>query len=324
MTLTLAIMSVCSPSGGAGTPGPGAAPTTVMVTTSRGEFPLLVYAPLPTATRPSAGASQPVQADVPAAGKIGGSGTPASAPSAGAAPSGSSVTPAATRKSEDSAPGSATSREKPRQDRPGEGAKPLVLLISGEGGWRSFDLLLAQILTEAGYWVGGVDVTKYFREPQDNRRALAADMRAHAEVLARAAARPAGERVLLAGFSFGADLAPWIAGDESWRGLARGLLMIGPDEIGSLEYRLSEILGFQAKDHIFSVTEALDSAKGVPTLFIHGGKDSSSASVLLHGRAAAPKKLIVIPDADHHFSGRTDDLRAALAEGLAWIESGRP
>jgi len=196
---------------------------------------------------------------------------------------------------------------------------PLILLISGEGGWRSFDVLLAGFLSAAGYWVGGVDAKQYFWNPQDDRHALAEDMRQYAAALARAAGRREDAPLILAGFSFGADISPWVAGAGGWGGRLRGLLMLGPDETGSLEFRLSEILGFEAKDHVFSVAEALRSAAGVPALFIHGEKDSKSAAPLLLGKAAEPKRLIVVPGADHHFSGREEDLRAALSEGLAWF-----
>ncbi len=197
---------------------------------------------------------------------------------------------------------------------------PLILLVSGEGGWRSFDALLARWLTEAGYWVGGIDAMKYFWKPQDDRQALSADMRAYADALARAAGRHASDPFLLVGFSFGADLAPWIAG-AGGTGRIRGLVMIGPDETGSLEARITEILGIQAKDHIFSVAQALKSASGVPVLFVHGEKDRNSAAPKLLGAAGEPKKLVVVPGSEHHFSGHEEDLRKALLEGLAWILS---
>lgn len=215
--------------------------------------------------------------------------------------------------------------------RPGSGAartgsgamvrRPHVLLISGEGGWRQFDDRLCGWLRDAGYWVGGLDAMKYFWSPQDDRQALASDVRAFAGALAQASGEEASAPLILAGFSFGADLAPWIAGAGGWGPDLRGLVMIGPDEIGSLEFRFSEILGFAAKDHVFPVAEALRSASGVPVLFIHGEKDSGSAAPDLVKAASEPRKLVVIPGADHHFSGTEADLERALIEGLGWIES---
>ena len=95
--------------------------------------------------------------------------------------------------------------------------------------------------------------------------------------------------------------------------------MIGPDEQGSLEFRVTELMGFSSKDHAFRVADVLDSARGIPQLFIHGSADSGSAAELLARNAPLPRKLLTVSGADHHFSGRELELRSALIEGLRWI-----
>lgn len=200
-------------------------------------------------------------------------------------------------------------------------AKPLVLLVSGEGGWRKFDDQIAGFLRDAGYWVGGLDVMAYFWKAQDDRQVLGSDARAYASALARAAGRPPEAPVVLAGYSFGADLAPWIAGAGGWGRRIAGIVMIGPDAMGSLEFRVSEILGMEAKDHVFKVADALASVAGIPVLFLHGAKDGESAAPALHEAASRPKKIVIVPEAGHHFSGKEDLLRAALLEGLAWLNA---
>ena len=197
--------------------------------------------------------------------------------------------------------------------------RPLVLLISGEGGWRKFDDLITGFFNDSGYWVGGLDITKYFWDPQDDRKALADDIRAYANALAIASGRPKDSPVVLAGFSFGADLAPWIAGAGGGGARLRGLLMIGPDQVGSLQFRITEMLGFEAKDHIFSVSDALADVKGTPIAFVYGADDTKSAVPLLAPKTGEPKKLLVVDGADHHFSGQEEKLKAALIEGLEWI-----
>lgn len=201
----------------------------------------------------------------------------------------------------------------------GDAPKPLVLLVSGEGGWRSFDALLARFLTEDGFWVGGVDAMHYFWKAQDDRQALAADMRAYAAALARAAGRDSGAPLLLMGYSFGADIAPWVAGAGGWEGRIHGLVMIGPDETGSLEFRVSELLGMQPSGHTFPVAQALRSAAGIPTLLVHGAQDADSAAPALIEVAAEPRRLSVIPGAGHHFGGHSEELHSALRDGLAWL-----
>jgi len=256
--------------------------TTVTVETSRGEFDLEIYAPAPSPPPAHARSSTPA---------------PSPAPSLAPAPSSSSTPPPA------AAP------------RPG----PVVLLISGEGGWKSFDILLSGWLSAEGYWVGGVDAKAYFSDPQDDRGLLAGDIRAYVAALQKAAGRPADEGVILMGYSFGADLAPWIAGAAGWAGRVRGLVLVGPDEDGSLQYRITEMLGINYKSHSFLVADALRSSAGIPTLFLHGGKDGWSAAPKLLEVTGEPKKLVVVPGATHHFSGHEKELRAALRDGMNWI-----
>jgi type IV secretory pathway VirJ component len=244
-------------------PAQSTGPANVKVTTSRGAFTMVVYAP---------------------------SRAPAAAPSGAAAAAGTDP-------------------------------KPVVLLVSGEGGWKSFDILLATDLAAEGYWIGGVDAKAYFSDPQDDRGQLASDMRAFAEALQGAAGRPPGAPLVLVGYSFGADVAPWIAGAAGWGGRVRGQLLIGPDENGSLQYRITEMLGINYKAHSFAVADALRSAAGIPTVFIHGEKDGWSAAPKLFAAASEPRRLFSIPGATHHFGGHEDELRAALRDGMAWIVS---
>jgi type IV secretory pathway VirJ component len=197
--------------------------------------------------------------------------------------------------------------------------RPVVLLVSGEGGWKSFDILLSGYLTDDGFWVGGVDAKAYFSEPQDDRGLLAGDMRGYALALNAAAGRPPDAPLILVGYSFGADLAPWIAGAPGWGGRIHGQLLIGPDKNGSLQYRITEMLGITYKDHSFSVAEALKSSAGLPTVFIHGEKDGWDKSPELIAVTAEPRKMFSVPGATHHFGGHLDELRAALKDGMRFI-----
>jgi type IV secretory pathway VirJ component len=194
--------------------------------------------------------------------------------------------------------------------------KPLVLVLSGEGGWRAFDDQLATWLSRGGYWVGGIDCLSYFWKPQDDRDALASDVTLFASALTRAAGAKPDRRVVLAGFSFGADLAPWIAGAKGRSERIAALIMIGPDLRGSLEVRVTEILGFAPKAHTFDTAAALADARSVPVLFVHGGKDGDSAAPALAAGFTGPKSLAVVPGATHHFGGHEAELERAVLDGL--------
>jgi len=199
---------------------------------------------------------------------------------------------------------------------PAASAKPLVLLLSGEGGWRAFDEKLAGWLSDAGYPVGGVDCMKYFWKPQDDRAALAADVALFAAALARRAGRETDSPRVLAGYSFGADLAPWIAGVPGGDSHVAALVLVGPDLRGSLEARISEILGIATDAHTFDTASALRDARAIPVLFLHGGGDRSSAAPALADGFPGRHTLAVVPGATHHFAGHEEELRRALVDGL--------
>jgi len=196
------------------------------------------------------------------------------------------------------------------------GGRPCVLVLSGEGGWRAFDHQLATWLSGAGYWVGGIDCLRYFWKPQDDRAALSADVMRYAEALTRVAGAKADARVVLAGFSFGADLAPWIAGADGRSARFAALIMIGPDLKGSLEARVVEILGFAPDAHTFDTASALADLRSIPVLFVHGGKDDDSAAPKLAAGFTGKKALAVVPGATHHFGGHEAELERAVIDGL--------
>ena len=199
--------------------------------------------------------------------------------------------------------------------------KPIVLVLSGEGGWRAFDHQLATWLSAAGYWVGGIDCLKYFWKPQDDRAALASDVSRFADALTRVAGSPARSHVVLAGFSFGADLAPWVSGAPNRDPRIVGLVLIGPDLRGSLEARVIEILGFSPKGHTFDTAKALADAASIPVLFVHGGKDNDSAAPELAASFKGRKTLSIVPGATHHFAGHEDELNRAIVDGLRQVLS---
>ena len=204
---------------------------------------------------------------------------------------------------------------------PGTAAKPIVLILSGEGGWRAFDDQLAGWLAADGYWVGGIDCLKYFWKPQDDRDAAARDVKKFADALLAASGSRKDSRVVLAGYSFGADLAPWLAGAPASTLPVAALLLIGPDRRGSSEARIGEILGLASKEHTFDTAAALADSKAIPSLFVHGGKDESSAAPQLAASFGGRKILTVVPGATHHFGGHENELKHAVLDGLRTLLS---
>ncbi len=81
-----------------------------------------------------------------------------------------------------------------------------AIIYSGDGGWRDLDRTLAGVLASRGVNVVGVDVLRYYWKPKSPRTA-AADL---ARIIRYYRQHWQRQRVLLIGFSFGADVLPFL------------------------------------------------------------------------------------------------------------------
>jgi len=130
----------------------------------------------------------------------------------------------------------------------------------------------------------------------DNGPGEADDVRAALDALS---ARYPGAPLLLAGFSFG-----------SWVGLP----------VGCADPRVTHLIGVGVPVSLLSTDTLTDCVK--PKLIVQGELDEYGPRPALEqwfARLAEPKRLTIVPGADHFFMRYQDELAAALSEGLgAW------
>ena len=110
-----------------------------------------------------------------------------------------------------------------------------------------------------------------------------------------------GRPILLAGFSFG-----------SWVGLA----------VGCEDESVSDLIGLGIPVNSVSLSYLRECHK--PKLFIQGGSDQfgsqENVNELFDG-LPEPKKLVVVEQADHFFTGKLDQMTAAIG---AWLNERYP
>ena len=165
------------------------------------------------------------------------------------------------------------------------------------GGTMHFKLLFraAKILQREGFSVLRFHFRGIGRSEgsYDHGRGEADDARTAVEALARETEGP----ILLGGFSFGAAVALRVgSGDER----VSAMFLMGLP-VGSVE-------GIRAEN-----------PAGKPTLFIQGERDEFGGEEAIRDfvrRFAEPKDLVVVPGADHFFTGKEAALEGAIAE---WI-----
>ncbi|MFT3723269.1 MAG: AcvB/VirJ family lysyl-phosphatidylglycerol hydrolase [Hyphomonadaceae bacterium] len=85
-------------------------------------------------------------------------------------------------------------------------AKTVAIFLTGDGGWASFDQKVCAALTSAGVPATGFDTGAYFSEMRDPTIAS----QALAGAIETVKDRWSADHVIIVGYSFGADVAPFL------------------------------------------------------------------------------------------------------------------
>lgn len=179
----------------------------------------------------------------------------------------------------------------------------LALFVSGDGGWAQLDRSISGVLAARNVPVAGLNSLKYFwssRTPEST----AADL---ARILHYYLAAWKKEKVILVGYSFGADVLPPVANKLPADLLERVRLiaLIGPSHEATFEFHVGDWLGIGGDKGVPVVPEVKKlTGAGKRFLCLYGedeGKESACPEI-----AQLPNtKAVPLPGA-HHFGGRYD------------------
>jgi type IV secretory pathway VirJ component len=174
----------------------------------------------------------------------------------------------------------------------------LAVVLTGDGGWAEIDKAIATGLAEHGVSVVGWNSLRYYwtaRTPD----VAAADL---ARILERFQAEWKKERVLLVGYSFGADVLPFLVNrlPASARSHVDRLVLLGLSEEATFEFHLSSWLSDKGDTRY--PTRAEVERLSVPTTCIYGSDEEDSVCKKI---SAAHVKSLALPGG-HHFGGHYD------------------
>ncbi len=177
------------------------------------------------------------------------------------------------------------------------GQHPVVIFYSGDGGWRDIDKKIGGYLADQGYFVVGVDSLRYFwhrKEPQQ----MASDLD---RLIRHYRPRSKAKGVILAGYSFGADVLPFMVNRLSpdTRAEVKLVSLLGISDHASFEIRLQGILGARNTDGPPTLPE-LDKIKGIPVQCVFGASETDSVCTR---KDLGANDIRVELNGGHHFDG---------------------
>ncbi|HKQ97139.1 MAG TPA: AcvB/VirJ family lysyl-phosphatidylglycerol hydrolase [Candidatus Polarisedimenticolia bacterium] len=197
-----------------------------------------------------------------------------------------------------------------------------VLFFSGDWGWKPVLQDTASYLSRRGRTVIGIDSTEYFsrqlEEPDWSR-----DLKTLRDFANEKAGRPAGSPVLLAGFTWGASMVPFMLNRGGAEEFA-GALLIGPIFHSNRIYRVTLQMPTSIvplpKDEEFMTVDEVTKMPPIPVVFMQGAQDMESAADALIKVARGPKQIVNVPGGDRQFRDVREIYFSLAAQALGWLE----
>ncbi|GJG87099.1 virulence protein [Gemmatimonadetes bacterium T265] len=183
----------------------------------------------------------------------------------------------------------------------------VAVVLSGDGGWASIDREVGETLAAAGVPVVGLNTLQYFWTPRtpDGAGADLARLVAHA-TSAPPGGGPPRPRVVLVGYSRGADVLPFMARrlPPELRARVAAVALLGLESSIAFEFHVSDWLGGSASDERPTLPEvaALRAIlpPAVPVLCLYGSGEDDSACPAAARQGGA--RAIAMPGG-HHLGG---------------------
>ena len=174
-------------------------------------------------------------------------------------------------------------------------SKAMAIVLSGDGGWVDIDKSIASGLAAAGIPVVGWSSLDYYWTPR-TPDAAASDL---ARIIEHYSSRWQVDQVVIVGYSFGADVAPFLVNrlPATLKSRVTDVALLSPSENATFEFHVSEWFGAKAAPSNPTAPEI--SQLRVPLTCIFAQDESDSVC----RKATGPSMRAVAIGKGHHFSG---------------------
>lgn len=172
---------------------------------------------------------------------------------------------------------------------------PAALIISGDGGWYSFEQSIADDLALYGIPTVGYDSKKYFWTRKTPEETTADIVRA----ISFYGKKWGKDKFILIGYSLGAEIVPFIINrlPEEIRQNISSCVLLSPGISTDFEIHISNMLGMGNHKNTYNVIAEIARMQTGATLAVFGEDEKSNVPELLKGTSV---KIGIIPG-DHHY-----------------------
>ncbi len=185
-----------------------------------------------------------------------------------------------------------------------------AVMFSGDGGWAQLDRSVTLELAKEGLPTVGWDSFSYFwkaREPHEVAMDLDRVLRHYLQSWKK-------ERIVLIGYSFGANVLPVVVNHlaQDLRDRIDLLALLGLSAFSSFEFHLSDWLNDQAHPNDRPVTPELKKMAQIKRLCVYGTEEKDAICPKLQDFGIVAEKMA----GDHHFGADYQGLARRLLEQL--------
>lgn len=184
--------------------------------------------------------------------------------------------------------------------------REMAIIVTGDGGWAELDKSVAAGLAAAGIPTVGLSSLRYFWTPR-TPEAAAADL---ARIITHYGAAWRTDHVILVGYSFGADVLPFLVTrlEPAARAKVTRVALLGLGTTATFEFHVAEWVGQSRGPEYPTVPEV--ERLTVPVTCVQGrGEEESACGEIRNARAR-----VATVGEGHHFSGEYPRLVDAILQ----------
>lgn len=176
-----------------------------------------------------------------------------------------------------------------------EASLPIAFVISGDGGWTSFDQSVSEALAEKGIAVIGLDAQKYFwdsKTPLETSNAIAKTVEHYLQQWNK-------KTFVLVGYSFGASVIPFIASNftEPLKEKLKGVYALSPDVKADFEIHIADMLSLESPNDNYEVLPEIKKIKAFNPVCFFGNEEDPT---IRNRFSEAGIKTVELPGSHHY------------------------